>query len=63
MSQFYSGVPYVNVVNSIKAQFVAHPEYDKAIQDSDFDSIVMKGVRFVLKHKLFYLMKLYSKWK
>ncbi len=63
MSQFYSDMPYIKVTNFIKTQFKVHPEYDIAINASNFSSLTMKLAQFSLKYKLYYLMKLYSQWK
>lgn len=60
-SQFYSNECYINVVEKIKMRFSEHPEYDKAIRDSDFISLKMRFARFVLLHKIYPLIYMCSK--
>lgn len=62
-SQFYSGKSYSVVVKGIKQIFDSHPEYEKSINNSDYSSIGMRFVRFVLKNKFYFLMYMYSKCK
>ena len=63
MSQFYSNQSYVNIVKQIKDRFRMHPEYDNAINNSDFNSMNMILVRFVLKNRIYSILYLYSRFR
>lgn len=62
-SQFYSGESYKRVVRYIKSRFLNHPEYEKAIEGSDFSSFKMRLARFALLYRVYPLIYLYSKLK
>lgn len=60
ISQFYSEEPYRKIVNKILERFKKHPEYDVAINNSDFALIPFKLIRVLLKYRCFIIAKLYS---
>lgn len=60
MSQFYSDKPYKQIVCHILNRFKEHPEYDIAINNSDFASIPMKIIRNLLKYRCFRIIRFYA---
>ena len=61
MSQFYSDRPYKQIVLDILARFKEHPEYDVAINNSNFDTRLMKVIKRLLRNKNFRIINLYAK--
>lgn len=60
-SQFYSKLPYKNIVKSIESHFIEHPDYDEAISRSSFDSFKMIIARIVLKYRIYPLLFIASR--
>ena len=62
VSQFYSKRhSLIETMRLIEREFQNHPEYDLAIKMSDFKSMRMRLAKFVLEHKLYPALYLYSK--
>lgn len=60
MSQFYSDKSYKQIVDHILCRFKKHPEYDVAINNSNFSSIHMKLIRSLLICRCFRIIRFYA---
>lgn len=63
MSQFYKGKGYTETVNEIRDRFKEHSEYDAALNGASFTSLRLLFCKYVLKFRLYRLLKYYSTHK
>lgn len=61
MSQFYQEKPYKVIVGEIETKFSEHPEYERSIMGSNFNSPLMLFAKWVLKTKKYRLLQLLAK--
>ena len=64
VSQFYEeGRGYKESVKNIIQHFEENPDYNEAIDNADFNKLNLNFEKYVLRHKLYSIMYIYSKLK
>lgn len=63
MSQFYAGKGYSETISEIRERFKNHGDYDVALDGASFTSLRLLFCKYVLKYRLFRILKCYSNYK